>query len=145
MCICQDIVYDFVCFFFSSRRRHTRCALVTGVQTCALPIFSIEMQCWKQVDPIGIAPSNQIELPTPFPCLDRLLASNRILDRIIGLYEHETSQAVPLAEIGYGNRATLVNASGDVGGTAGIKSAVRCICHDVTVTPLPRRQHARAN
>src|SRR3546814_16249013 len=26
-------------FFFSSRRRHTRCALVTGVQTCALPIY----------------------------------------------------------------------------------------------------------
>src|SRR3546814_5227195 len=26
-------------FFFSSRRLHTRCALVTGVQTCALPIF----------------------------------------------------------------------------------------------------------
>src|SRR3546814_1558158 len=32
MCFC-------VCFFFSSRRRHTRCALVTGVQTCALPIL----------------------------------------------------------------------------------------------------------
>src|SRR3546814_12862719 len=30
-------LYVFV-FFFSSRRRHTRCALVTGVQTCALPI-----------------------------------------------------------------------------------------------------------
>src|SRR3546814_5634964 len=28
-------------FFFSSRRRHTICALVTGVQTCALPISSI--------------------------------------------------------------------------------------------------------
>src|SRR3546814_10565325 len=28
----------FFCFFFSSRRRHTRCGLVTGVQTCALPI-----------------------------------------------------------------------------------------------------------
>src|SRR3546814_15605394 len=27
-------------FFFSSRRRHTSCALVTGVQTCALPIYS---------------------------------------------------------------------------------------------------------
>src|SRR3546814_20750546 len=26
------------CLFFSSRRRHTRCALVTGVQTCGLPI-----------------------------------------------------------------------------------------------------------
>src|SRR3546814_1664362 len=29
----------FVIVFFSSRRRHTRCALVTGVQTCALPIL----------------------------------------------------------------------------------------------------------
>src|SRR3546814_8716464 len=28
-------------FFFSSRRRHTRCALVTGVQTCALPIWGL--------------------------------------------------------------------------------------------------------
>src|SRR3546814_2308371 len=28
-----------VLFFFSSRRRHTICALVTGVQTCALPIY----------------------------------------------------------------------------------------------------------
>src|SRR3546814_8141273 len=26
-------------FIFSSRRRHTRCALVTGVQTFALPIY----------------------------------------------------------------------------------------------------------
>src|SRR3546814_11158245 len=33
-------IYYFVyVFFFSSRRRHTRCALVTGVQTCALPIY----------------------------------------------------------------------------------------------------------
>src|SRR3546814_6212891 len=29
-------------FFFSSRRRHTRCALVTGVQTCALPIYLVD-------------------------------------------------------------------------------------------------------
>src|SRR3546814_9654987 len=29
-------------FFFSSRRRHTRCALVTGVQTCALPISRLD-------------------------------------------------------------------------------------------------------
>src|SRR3546814_5978531 len=36
-------------FFFSSRRRHTRCALVTGVQTCALPISREEVDqviCW---------------------------------------------------------------------------------------------------
>src|SRR3546814_4071684 len=30
-------------FFFSSRRLHTSCALVTGVQTCALPIFHREL------------------------------------------------------------------------------------------------------
>src|SRR3546814_10844114 len=33
---CDTMMY--LCCFFSSRRRHTRCALVTGVQTCALPI-----------------------------------------------------------------------------------------------------------
>src|SRR3546814_9184218 len=39
------VIFDFLTYyscmsflFFSSRRRHTRCALVTGVQTCALPI-----------------------------------------------------------------------------------------------------------
>src|SRR3546814_1516574 len=43
VCLCflgRMSVVLFVClFFFSSRRRHTRCALVTGVQTCALPIL----------------------------------------------------------------------------------------------------------
>src|SRR3546814_10845119 len=34
----MSIVLFFDFFVFSSRRRHTRCALVTGVQTCALPI-----------------------------------------------------------------------------------------------------------
>src|SRR3546814_1474070 len=29
----------YLVFCFSSRRRHTSCALVTGVQTCALPIY----------------------------------------------------------------------------------------------------------
>src|SRR3546814_8024952 len=37
---CCYVVY----FFFSSRRRHTGCALVTGVQTCALPIFDACLQ-----------------------------------------------------------------------------------------------------
>src|SRR3546814_413397 len=34
----------FFLIFFSSRRRHTRCALVTGVQTCALPICAAATQ-----------------------------------------------------------------------------------------------------
>src|SRR3546814_3205157 len=37
-------------FFFSRRRRHTRCALVTGVQTCALPIYWL----WVRIDPTRI-------------------------------------------------------------------------------------------
>src|SRR3546814_7292991 len=47
LCRCCHLVFcafGFVVFcwffFFSSRRRHTRCALVTGVQTCALPIWN---------------------------------------------------------------------------------------------------------
>src|SRR3546814_3604028 len=35
-------------FCFSSRRRHTRCALVTGVQTCALPI-SANVLRWDRI------------------------------------------------------------------------------------------------
>src|SRR3546814_3697102 len=34
------------CFLFSSRTRHTSCALVTGVQTCALPMLSIKNDRW---------------------------------------------------------------------------------------------------
>src|SRR3546814_6267789 len=41
MCIFLNWALYFVVFFFSSRRRHTRCALVTGVQTCALPICPV--------------------------------------------------------------------------------------------------------
>src|SRR3546814_6100366 len=38
-------VYVLYCFFFfSSRRRHTRCALGTGVQTCALPILAQQFE-----------------------------------------------------------------------------------------------------
>src|SRR3546814_13287900 len=37
-------------FFFSSRRRHTRCALVTGVQTCALPIYCAQHVAGAKAD-----------------------------------------------------------------------------------------------
>src|SRR3546814_12863319 len=38
-----SLVLFVFCFFFSSRRRHTRCALVTGVQACALPILVVAL------------------------------------------------------------------------------------------------------
>src|SRR3546814_20350747 len=60
-------------FFFSSRRRHTRCALVTGVQTCALPIL-LRMQsrectagereafeCWRNANPLHEAAYHAVE------------------------------------------------------------------------------------
>src|SRR3546814_654764 len=42
-------VFSYSIFFFSSRRRHTRCALVTGVQTCALPIWSASAKHWAAI------------------------------------------------------------------------------------------------
>src|SRR3546814_20032218 len=40
-------------FFFSSRRRHTSCALVTGVQTCALPISNGVFTPGAVASPLG--------------------------------------------------------------------------------------------
>src|SRR3546814_8752749 len=51
-------MFTLVCcvFFFSSRRRHTRCALVTGVQTCALPIFTERVLHMRSLlDAAGVA------------------------------------------------------------------------------------------
>src|SRR3546814_5291598 len=45
VCVC-------VYFFFSSRRRHTRCALVTGVQTCALPILPEACRRYRDLLPV---------------------------------------------------------------------------------------------
>src|SRR3546814_11712989 len=42
-CFVFSCIACVVFFFFSSRRRHTSCALVTGVQTCALPILTIDI------------------------------------------------------------------------------------------------------
>src|SRR3546814_2471774 len=52
MCVC------FYIFFFASRRRHTICALVTGVQTCALPILKeddYKIIIDKSTVPVGTA------------------------------------------------------------------------------------------
>src|SRR3546814_2138522 len=53
----------FVFFFFSSRRRHTRCALVTGVQTCALPIFRFPLRKASGDEP----PRGGRVIPLPCP------------------------------------------------------------------------------
>src|SRR3546814_15242522 len=64
----MDLLYLWCIFFFSSRRRHTRCALVTGVQTCALPIsalsgqqFVIATQLIGQMDEAGYLEANLLQ------------------------------------------------------------------------------------
>src|SRR3546814_9896943 len=61
-CLCVYVCL-FVCFFFSSRRRHTRCALVTGVQTCALPIST----CTSQRRPTSRARTTSRRCSAPPP------------------------------------------------------------------------------
>src|SRR3546814_16465708 len=59
-------------FFFSSRRRHTRCALVTGVQTCALPIYT------REIYPNGISTSLPYDIQERFVRTIRGLEQARI-------------------------------------------------------------------
>src|SRR3546814_4254529 len=66
--LCLSFFVFSVCyFFFSSRRRHTRCALVTGVQTCALPIctshlISLRLARANSLREIGQAAQGMTEL-----------------------------------------------------------------------------------
>src|SRR3546814_20425971 len=75
-------------FFFSSRRRHTRCALVTGVQTCALPILVLATKRATEREP---------GLPIGEATLQRGVAAlpdRRPLDRERG-FDHQCGRGVP--------------------------------------------------
>src|SRR3546814_12776357 len=80
-------------FFFSSRRRHTRCALVTGVQTCALPISRLKATACS-VCPDGKLNSSSGAIHARM----RTSAANgrgRRVQRLIALYS--SSATVPVA------------------------------------------------
>src|SRR3546814_21057223 len=57
----------FLFFFFSSRRRHTRCALVTGVQTCALPISAGATRSTRSAYPAVAALATPVHIRSPAP------------------------------------------------------------------------------
>src|SRR3546814_9008234 len=61
-------------FFFSSRRRHTRCALVTGVQTCALPICNRLFELG--LSPVALALCGTSD-PASQKRIDAILAEHR--------------------------------------------------------------------
>src|SRR3546814_1575311 len=76
-------------FFFSSRRRHTRCALVTGVQTCALPICAdedggLQQQRHPLIDetPPQAEPATQLELPDMERDDPDAAADKRVMERV---------------------------------------------------------------
>src|SRR3546814_5466796 len=54
-------------FFFSSRRLHTRCALVTGVQTCALPISPGRRRAARWSWPAWVRRRTRAAAPSPPP------------------------------------------------------------------------------
>src|SRR3546814_7940166 len=72
-------------FFFSSRRRHTRCALVTGVQTCALPICRFFLEADKAARDRGVF----LSLSTDFEMLEAINQENRpSWHRLVPTFEH---------------------------------------------------------
>src|SRR3546814_7281068 len=82
-----------VVFFFSSRRRHTRCALVTGVQTCALPIW------WRVVgDGAAARAVNQLVLTHVFrfvckpPSIPRARSANVISTHVSRCFHVQSEQ-----------------------------------------------------
>src|SRR3546814_3855815 len=80
-------------FFFSSRRRHTRCALVTGVQTCALPIL-----CADSGDGCG-ARRIRCGLPGPSPGTFAALRCAWLLHRMKTLGAGSAATAATAASV----------------------------------------------
>src|SRR3546814_14299949 len=128
-------------FFFSSRRRHTRCALVTGVQTCALPISLVEDEiplnegCLKPLK--LVIPARSMISPV-YPAA--VIAGNPevsqcITDALYGALgvlasAHGTMNNVVYGNARYPNYETIVCSTGS------------CPAHDSTsATPTPHPQH----
>src|SRR3546814_377907 len=78
-------------FFFSSRRRHTRCALVTGVQTCALPILR-DLACRA--------------VPPRFSCID-FTAIGKVVAGFASIHGFRNSSECPQDFDGRGNHYRL--------------------------------------
>src|SRR3546814_3645767 len=62
--------------FFSSRRRHTRCALVTGVQTCALPICPHQT---KKGEPMAFVEIEDLQTTRELVIFPRVYAAHKEL------------------------------------------------------------------
>src|SRR3546814_11504515 len=114
-------------FLFSSRRRHTRCALVTGVQTCALPILPPALRGRDRLSRLGSDPVERTRPAVADDVGDRMggaavpvaveirpdVDGRRSGDQDVGIDE---LHAPPQPEIDVADVATAANADGHVGG-----------------------------
>src|SRR3546814_223567 len=110
-------------FFFSSRRRHTRCALVTGVQTCALPISFTWLP--DPLDGLGIQGSvnrafANFEYPDTSPIADYVDPAN-----LIGLSKWTASGSLWFEKWGLSLRANLRYRSGYYKPNSGTNREIR--------------------
>src|SRR3546814_2820807 len=104
-------------FFFASRRRHTRCALVTGVQTCALPIclkmfinIDAEPRIWNTSFTLRrVLELYRDELKDLPPDIDRMELNRIINDRLAtDLPSHRLSYPPLCCVIANGDRQSYV-------------------------------------
>src|SRR3546814_2929133 len=89
-------------FFFSSRRRHTRCALVTGVQTCALPIYppnAYTASCTTRVQ-AACVPRSATLVTQPVPPFSRI--SPAYLRKTVGIEIGQAQACAFLSKTGAG-------------------------------------------
>src|SRR3546814_7655664 len=98
-------------FFFSIRRRHTRCALVTGVQTCALPILIVDMAAESGGNVEGSAPGDTKRIhgvtvigaqniPALMPADTSALFSRNLFNFLAAFWDKEAGKPILDEEIG---------------------------------------------
>src|SRR3546814_11662683 len=111
-------------FVLSSRRRHTRCALVTGVQTCALPISGTPAEA-APVDAAAIAEVRTVEVDVDVVGRQVLLS--------VELIAHDQATTVPLGTPCLADLQTL--AAAIARGThahAGVRAGVAALAAAIT-------------
>src|SRR3546814_4125125 len=105
LCFRAIWLISFVFFFFSSRRRHTSCALVTGVQTCALPIYVL-----RALEAQNIKPYCTNLHRSCGANVERLLNTSD-LDPLLGKYLNQLSNE-PMKQPCQGDITFTVNSDG---------------------------------
>src|SRR3546814_11821499 len=126
-------------FVFSSRRRHTSCALVTGFQTCALPIWTLRWarRCWRRRS--GSASGRGCAMREPnLPGFADADPVARFYDDLAGFYHllfddwdaaverQALAVEAPLARLAGPGRKRLLDAPCGIGTTASESGGAAC-------------------